>query len=142
LVRATSTPDTATSTVEDTVRSIAEELPDPVKEKAIPLLRSAEEFRLRQAKDASERAERFERAITEAGATTSAALSTTTTLHTGWKTLVGGAKALDVAKSPFAYFKLFLALVSEFLFTNTYAFYIATALMFFWLLRFVIGIFR
>jgi hypothetical protein len=112
-------------------------LPEPIVSKAVPILGSIEDFRTRQAGDADERVSGL---IATIKGTTSTPLLET---HTGarWLTLGQGVTHGDVAKSPFAYAKLFFVLVWHFVTSSVYVFYVLILLIIFKLIRFLFRLF-
>lgn len=122
------------SFVEEKIKST---LPEPIISRAVPILGSIEDFRTKQASGADERVNGLIEKIQTTTGTSSPHINT----DGGWPILGGGVASGDIAKSPFAYVKLFFALVLHFVTSSPYVFYILILLVIFKLVRFLFRFF-
>lgn len=132
---ATTSPSLATSPKSDPVSIVQEKikttLPEPIVSRAVPVLGSIEDFRTKEAGAADERVNGLIKKIQ----TTTGAPSLDANTDGGWSILGGGISSGDAATSPFAYVKLFFALVLHFVTSSVYVFYILILLVIFKLVR-------
>jgi hypothetical protein len=132
---ATTSPSLTTPRKSDPVSFVEEKikttLPEPIVSKAVPILGSIEDFRTRQAGDADARVHKSIATIK----------GSTGEKDTGWAVLGDGVQHGDVAKSPFAYVKLFFTLVWHFVTSSVYVFYILILLLIFKIVRSILRFF-
>lgn len=127
-------------TVEQT---IVDKTPEPVASVAIPVIGGVESLRMDQAGKSAKNLDYAEGAITARLGVTTQALQKDKGGRSaaGWSLVKDGVVSGKVFRTPFDYIKLFLALVTHFITTNPYIFYILLTLVFYKLIRLAIGLF-
>lgn len=119
--------------------AVADKLPEPVLNTAIPVIGAIESYRIKQ--EATAEAS-LQKTIGElASYATSSGAYADPAKPTGWEVFKEGALSEQVIKTPFQYVKLLFQILWQSLLGNTYVFYAFLLFIAFSIVRFVWGIF-
>lgn len=119
--------------------AVADKLPEPVLNTAIPVIGAIESYRLKQetAGEAS-----LQKTIGElASHATSSVAYANPAKPTGWEVFKEGALSEDVMRTPFQYVKLLFQILWQSILGNTYIFYLLLLFLAYSIARFIWGIF-
>jgi hypothetical protein len=116
---------------------ITDVAPTPVSSIAVPVLGSVENFRLAQGNKAEKNLVNAEAKLAAHEGTTTSSLNSGAggATSASWELVKRGVENGSVWKTPFDYFKLFLAIIAHFFTTNIYAFYSLVLLVIFLIVR-------
>lgn len=122
---------------------IVDSAPLPVSSVALPVISTIENVRLAQTGKAGKNLNGAIEHIAAGKGTTTAALKAANggAVNAGWSLMKEGVTSGQVVRSPFDYFKLFIALVIHFFVSNPYVFYVVLLLLIYKIIRVLISLF-
>lgn len=138
---------TATTTQMITDRTLAlpakikTAIPEPILSKATPVLGFIEDFRVSEARRGASGVDDAREEVIALSMTASTTRESTKVTKGGWNLFVDGLQEGEVFKTPFAYVKLFAALVYYSLTSSAYIFYPFILLVIYQVIRFILRAF-